>query len=206
MLDINRQQSSELQFDSLLTICKQAHWQMNAKRLMDIAVALFGQLRFGPSLALVALLSSGPVFFRRHRYGINRKPFRILKVAQARMVDEHVTRVGYWLHRCLNVDELPQLLKVHFGEMSFIGPRPNAPMHDYQSRRNIAFYALRHNMKPSITGWAQVNGFRGPVLTDDHIRNRVEHDLFYIRDRSLLSDLGILRLTFAPPKARRNAF
>ena len=216
MLDINRQLSSEFQFDSSLTIGKQAHWQMNAKRLTKIVVALFGQLRFGPSF-VVALLSSAPVFFRQLRYSINRTPFRILKfrtvttlenrteVAQARMADERVTRVGYWLHR-LNVDELPQLLKVLFGEMLFVGLRPHAPMHDCQIRRKIAFYALRHNMKPSITGWAQVNGLRGSVLTDDHIRNRVEHDLFYIRNRSLLSDLRILWLTFASPKGRRNAF
>lgn len=221
MLDINRQLASGLQFDPALMRCKRARWQMNAKRLLDIGGAGFGLLLLSPLFAVVALLikldSSGPVFFRQHRTGFNHEPFRILKfrtmttmeddanVAQARMVDERVTRVGCWLRRS-NIDELPQLLNVLCGEMSLVGPRPHALSHDFQFGRKIAFYALRHNMKPGITGWAQVNGFRGPILADDQIRNRVEHDVFYIQHWSFWFDVRILWLTFASLDAHRNAY
>jgi lipopolysaccharide/colanic/teichoic acid biosynthesis glycosyltransferase len=108
--------------------------------------------------------------------------------------------------RRLNIDELPQLLNVLRGEMSLVGPRPHALAHDQQFERSIALYARRHNVKPGITGWAQVNGLRGAITTDDKIRSRIAYDLYYIDNWSLLFDLQILWLTVVSKKAYRNAY
>jgi lipopolysaccharide/colanic/teichoic acid biosynthesis glycosyltransferase len=116
-----------------------------------------------------------------------------------------VTRVGRFLRRW-NIDELPQLLNVLLGQMSLVGPRPHAVPHNRAFERRIALYARRHNVKPGITGWAQVNGLRGETETDDKMRQRVEYDLFYIDNWSLALDLRILGLTFVSPKAYRNAY
>ena len=127
---------------------------------------------------IIKLDSAGPVFFRQRRYGFNQKPFRILKfrtmvtlddgpiIRQATRDDPRVTRVGRWL-RAWNLDELPQLLNVVKGEMSLVGPRPHALSHDREYEHIIARYARRHNVKPGITGWAQVHGIRGETDTHD---------------------------------------
>jgi lipopolysaccharide/colanic/teichoic acid biosynthesis glycosyltransferase len=116
-----------------------------------------------------------------------------------------VTRVGYYLRRW-NLDELPQLINVIKGDMSLVGPRPHALTHNREYERQIAFYARRHNIKPGITGWAQVNGFRGITDTNHKMKARVEHDLYYIDNWSILFDLYILALTVLSPKARQNAY
>jgi Undecaprenyl-phosphate glucose phosphotransferase len=191
-----------------------------SKRLFDFGAALALLVAVSPFLLLVALLikldSPGPVFFLQWRHGFNQKPFRILKfrtmtvaedgdtVPQARANDPRFTRIGYYLRRW-NFDELPQLVNVLKGDMSLVGPRPHALTHDRDFERKIAFYARRHNIKPGITGWAQVNGFRGPTETEEKMRARVEHDLYYIDNWSTPFDFYILALTVLSPKSFRNA-
>jgi Undecaprenyl-phosphate glucose phosphotransferase len=190
------------------------------KRVFDALAALAAMILLAPVLALVALAikldSKGPVFFMQRRYGFNQRPFRIYKfrtmftmddgdvVQQASANDPRITRVGRFLRRW-NLDELPQLLNVMQGEMSLVGPRPHALAHDHAYERRIALYARRHNVKPGITGWAQVNGFRGETSTDDKMAARVEHDLYYIDNWSIMLDLRIIAQTVFSPRAYRNA-
>ena len=190
------------------------------KRTVDVLLAAAALAILSPLFALVALAikldSPGPVFFLQRRYGFNQEPFRIFKfrsmttmedgrhVAQAQAHDPRVTRVGRFMRRT-NIDELPQLLNVLSGEMSLVGPRPHAMAHDQMYEQTIAFYARRHNVKPGITGWAQVNGLRGDTSADGVMRARVEHDLWYIDNWSLLLDLRIMALTVLSKKAYRNA-
>ncbi len=190
------------------------------KRSLDIAGALIGLLLLSPLLLLVALAikldSRGPVFFLQQRYGFNQKPFRIFKfrsmstlddgheVRQATRNDSRVTRTGGFLRRW-NLDELPQLINVLLGQMSIVGPRPHAVAHNRSFERRIALYARRHNVKPGITGWAQVNGWRGETDTEEKMKMRVDHDLFYIDNWSLLLDLKIIFLTVFSAKAYKNA-
>ncbi len=192
-----------------------------SKRVVDFGCALGLLVAVSPVLLLAGLLikldSPGPVLFRQWRHGFNQKPFKIIKlrtmccaedgepVLQATRDDPRVTRVGYYLRRW-NIDELPQLLNVLLGDMSLVGPRPHALTHDWEYERKISFYAKRHNIKPGITGWAQVNGCRGETDTEDKMRARVEHDLYYIDNWSLPFDLYILALTALSPKSFRNAY
>ncbi len=177
------------------------------KRSLDLALSGLALVLLVPLLALVAIAikldTSGPVLFRQTRNGFNGRPFRILKfrsmrvmedgqaVQQARRQDPRVTRVGAWLRR-LSIDELPQLVNVLRGDMSLVGPRPHALAHDDQYTRLIANYAHRHHMKPGITGWAQVKGYRGETPTVDAMEKRVEYDLWYIANWSVWLDLRIL--------------
>ncbi|GLI93201.1 exopolysaccharide biosynthesis polyprenyl glycosylphosphotransferase [Methylocystis echinoides] len=195
-------------------------YEVAAKRAFDIVVASLALLLLSPLLLLCAaairLESDGPALFRQRRYGFNREPFRIVKfrtmttmedgrqIRQATVDDPRVTRVGRVLRR-LNIDELPQLLNVIRGDMSLVGPRPHALAHDQLFERRIALYARRHNVKPGITGWAQVNGLRGEIDTPAKIRRRVAHDLYYIDNWSLGFDVWILFLTVFSRKAYRNA-
>jgi undecaprenyl-phosphate galactose phosphotransferase/putative colanic acid biosynthesis UDP-glucose lipid carrier transferase len=117
-------------------------------------------------------------------------------IRQASRNDDRVTRVGRWL-RATSVDELPQLVNVLLGQMAIVGPRPHAAAHDGEFDRTIANYALRHNVKPGITGWAQVCGFRGETPTIELVLKRVEHDLWYIHNWSFWLDLTILARTIA---------
>ncbi|MBV9244967.1 MAG: sugar transferase, partial [Methylobacteriaceae bacterium] len=147
----------------------------------------------------------------------NQQSFRIVKfrsmitsedgadVRQAVRNDSRITRVGAFMRRW-NIDELPQLINVLKGDMSLVGPRPHALAHNQHYERKIALYARRHNVRPGITGWAQVNGFRGETATEDRMRSRIEHDLYYIDNWSLWLDLRILALTLLSPKAFRNAY
>jgi lipopolysaccharide/colanic/teichoic acid biosynthesis glycosyltransferase len=157
------------------------------------------------------------VFFVQRRYGFNQKPFRIIKfrtmsslddgpvVPQAVRNDPRLTRIGRWLRRW-NIDEIPQLINVLAGDMSLVGPRPHALSHDREYERRISLYARRHNVKPGITGWAQINGFRGVTDTEDKMRKRVEYDLFYIDNWSLWLDLKIIARTVLSRTAYRNAY
>ncbi|WP_158807217.1 exopolysaccharide biosynthesis polyprenyl glycosylphosphotransferase [Beijerinckia sp. L45] len=190
------------------------------KRLFDVLGALALLAALSPLFALVALAikleSKGPVLFFQRRYGFNQEPFRIVKfrsmstledgrdVRQAERGDRRITRVGRFMRR-YNIDELPQLVNVLHGEMSLVGPRPHALAHDQQFETTIANYARRHNMKPGITGWAQVNGLRGPILTASMIQKRIEHDLYYVDNWSMSLDLRIIVQTAFSPKAFENA-
>jgi Undecaprenyl-phosphate glucose phosphotransferase len=191
------------------------------KRLLDVIIAASALLLLWPLLLAAAIAikldSPGPVLFFQRRYGFNNEVFRIVKfrtmtatddgahVPQATRNDARVTRVGRFLRRW-NIDELPQLLNVIAGSMSIVGPRPHAMSHNYEFERRIALYARRHNVKPGITGWAQVNGLRGITDTEDKIRNRVAFDLYYIDNWSLGLDIYIMALTLLSPRSYRNAF
>ncbi len=164
----------------------------------------------------IKLDSKGPVFFVQRRYGFNQEPFRILKfrsmttmeddrkLEQVKAGDRRVTKIGRFLRRS-NIDELPQLLNVLRGDMSLVGPRPHALAHDQAFEREVALYARRHNVRPGITGWAQVNGWRGETDTPEKVLGRVEHDLHYIDNWSLLLDVSIMVRTVFSKKAYRNA-
>jgi Undecaprenyl-phosphate glucose phosphotransferase len=191
------------------------------KRAFDVVFAAVALVTLSPFFALVAAIikldSPGPVFFRQRRLGFNQREFRIWKfrsmrslddgavVRQAQRDDARFTRVGRWLRRW-NVDELPQLINVLRGEMSIVGPRPHAVAHDRAFEGRILRYPRRLNVKPGITGWAQVHGHRGETDTDDKMRARVEHDLYYIDNWSLWLDLYIVVMTVLSPRSWRNAY
>ncbi len=196
-------------------------WARMAKRGLDVAGAALGLVLLAPLFAVVALAirleSKGPVFFRQKRQGFNNRPFWIWKfrtmtvaesegrVRQARRDDPRVTRVGRILRR-LSIDELPQLINVLRGEMSLVGPRPHALDHDNHFERRVRLYARRHRVLPGITGWAQVNGYRGETDTEEKIMRRVELDLEYIDRWSIWFDLYIIVLTLLSPRVWRNAY
>ena len=191
------------------------------KRVFDIVVASLALIALSPLFALVALLirldSPGAALFRQNRYGFNQEAFRIYKfrtmttvedgdsVVQATRSDPRVTRLGAFLRR-FSIDELPQLLNVLLGDMSIVGPRPHALVHDQQYVQRLARYARRHNVRPGITGWAQVNGHRGEISSDAKMRARLEHDLYYIDNWSFLLDVKIMLLTVFSRKAHSNAY
>ena len=166
--------------------------------------------------AAIKLTSHGPVFFRQTRYGLNGHAIRVLKfrtmrvaedggsIKQATANDPRVTRLGAFLRRT-SLDELPQFLNVLTGEMSIVGPRPHAVAHNELYRKQIPGYMLRHKVKPGITGWAQVNGWRGETDTLDKMAKRIEHDLAYIRSWDLALDLKIIFLTVFGRAVWRNA-
>lgn len=166
---------------------------------------------------MVKLSSPGPIFFRQRRYGLNGREIRVLKfrtmsvcedgpkIEQAKRDDPRVTPLGKILRRA-SLDELPQFLQVLTGEMSIVGPRPHAVAHNEQFRSIIPGYMLRHKVKPGITGWAQVNGWRGETPGLPWMKKRVEHDLEYIENWSLLLDIKIILLTVVGRKKSRNAY
>jgi Undecaprenyl-phosphate glucose phosphotransferase len=192
-----------------------------AKRVFDIVMASMTLVLLSPLLAAIALLvkldSPGPAFFRQHRRGYNLVEFEIWKfrtmttmengdtVRQATKDDLRVTRVGRFLRK-YSLDELPQIFNVLKGEMSLVGPRPHAVAHDRFFEKRIAMYPRRLNVKPGITGWAQVNGFRGATDTDEAMSQRVEHDLYYIDNWSVVLDVYILFLTVFSRKTFHNAY
>ncbi len=191
------------------------------KRGFDIAASAVALVLLAPLFAVVAALikldSPGPVYFRQRRRGYNHHEFSIYKfrsmttlddgeqIEQARRNDPRVTRIGAFLRRW-SIDELPQLINVLKGEMSIVGPRPHAVAHDRYFETRIDRYAGRLNVKPGITGWAQVNGLRGETDTMDKMSARVAHDLYYIDNWSLPFDLYIIALTVTSPRTFSNAF
>ena len=190
------------------------------KRLLDVGFATLLLILLSPVLLLICILikrdSKGPVLFRQTRLGLHGKPFDILKfrsmsvlengdtVVQAKRNDPRITRIGRLLRKT-SIDELPQLINVVKGEMSLVGPRPHACAHDEYYGARIAGYALRQRVKPGITGWAQVRGFRGETPTIESMRNRVECDLWYVRHASVALDLEILARTISEVLRPRNA-
>lgn len=177
------------------------------KRCLDIGVASFALLMLAPLMLTAAILikldTPGNVIFRQSRRGFNGRPFEIWKfrsmsvsenghtVTQATKQDARVTRIGRILRKT-SVDELPQLWNVLRGEMSLVGPRPHALAHDNYYDQVIGNYVYRHHMKPGLTGWAQVNGFRGETPTIDLMEKRVEYDVWYVSNWSIWLDLKIM--------------
>ena len=212
------------EFGGLLTI--QVHrrplspFDLVVKRSFDIFAATVGLIVLSPLFLVVSLAikldSRGSVFFSQKRHGFNNAPIRVLKfrtmtttedgdqVRQAVKNDPRVTRVGRILRRT-NIDELPQLITVLQGDMSIVGPRPHATAHNKFYQTKIAPFSRRHIVKPGITGWAQVNGFRGETDTLEKMQQRVEHDLYYIDNWSFLLDMKIILLTLLSKRAYTNA-
>lgn len=179
------------------------------KRLEDLVLGSLFFILLTPVMAVIAVLikldSPGPVLFRQARAGFNNRPFTVIKfrsmrvhddpqVRQAGRNDDRITRVGRFLRRT-SLDELPQLLNVIAGDMSLVGPRPHALAHDREYSQVIDTYIARHRMKPGLTGWAQVNGWRGETETLEKMRKRIEHDLYYVDEWSLYFDLKIILMT-----------
>jgi Undecaprenyl-phosphate glucose phosphotransferase len=195
--------------------------ELALKRAIDVILASGLLLILAPLLALVSLLvrleTRGPVIFRQRRKGFNAREFTIFKfrtmnvledgsvIQQARKNDTRVTRVGRVL-RATSIDELPQLINVLRGHMSLVGPRPHAIAHDDGYTKLIANYAFRQHMKPGLTGWAQVNGFRGETAQLELMEQRVDCDLWYIKNWSFWLDLRILVLTGFELLRHRNAY
>ena len=192
-----------------------ADWDHVAKSVLDRVLGAMMLLAFSPVFLITALAikldSKGPVFFKQTRFGFNNEPIKVYKfrsmytdLCDARATklvtkdDPRVTREGKFI-RSTSIDELPQLFNVVFkGDLSLVGPRPHAMAAKaagglYQNV--VDGYFARHKVKPGITGWAQVNGWRGETDTDEKIERRVEHDLYYIENWSILFDLQILAMT-----------
>uniref|UniRef100_B8HLM1 Undecaprenyl-phosphate glucose phosphotransferase n=1 Tax=Cyanothece sp. (strain PCC 7425 / ATCC 29141) TaxID=395961 RepID=B8HLM1_CYAP4 len=180
------------------------------KRTIDVILSSLALLGLMPLMLLIALgiklTSPGPILFKQRRYGLNGKEIIIYKfrsmrvmedgstVVQARRHDSRVTPLGAFLRRT-SLDELPQFINVLQGRMSIVGPRPHAIAHNEEYRKLIKGYMLRHKVKPGITGWAQVNGFRGETDTLEKMQKRVDYDLYYLKNWSLLLDLQIILRT-----------
>jgi putative colanic acid biosynthesis UDP-glucose lipid carrier transferase len=180
------------------------------KRSFDVAfsgvVLLFIALPMLCIAAAVKFTSAGPVIFKQARYGLDGKPifiwkFRSMtsmdngpKIVQATKGDARITKVGAFIRKT-SLDELPQFINVLQGRMSVVGPRPHAVAHNEEYRQLIPYYMLRHKVKPGITGWAQINGFRGETDTLEKMEGRIDYDLDYIRRWSLLLDIKIVLLT-----------
>uniref|UniRef100_A0A9E7ZL19 Exopolysaccharide biosynthesis polyprenyl glycosylphosphotransferase n=1 Tax=Bosea sp. NBC_00436 TaxID=2969620 RepID=A0A9E7ZL19_9HYPH len=192
------------------------------KRSFDIVGSAVLLTILWPLLVAVSILikldSRGPVLFKQMRLGFNNEPIPVLKFRsmscmeeardgfhQAVRNDPRVTRVGRVLRRT-NIDELPQLVNVLRGEMSLVGPRPHAVAHNHMFADQIDRMFRRHNVKPGMTGWAQVNGLRGETDTFEKMQKRIEHDLYYVDNWSFFFDLKILVRTVISKQAYSNAY
>lgn len=181
------------------------------KRIEDLVISTSMLILAAPFMLLIALAikldSKGPALFKQRRHGFNNQIFEVYKfrsmtatdslnheITQATRDDPRVTRVGKFLRRS-SLDELPQLFNVLMGQMSVVGPRPHAVQHNIAYGLIISEYFARHNVKPGITGWAQVNGLRGETSTPEKMHKRVNADLYYIERWSLLLDLKIILMT-----------
>jgi putative colanic acid biosynthesis UDP-glucose lipid carrier transferase len=191
------------------------------KRLEDIIFSILILILFWPVMLLIALgvklNSPGPVFFKQTRYGLKGEEFDVYKfrsmttqdngsvIKQATKNDQRTTRFGRFLRRT-SLDELPQFVNVIQGRMSIVGPRPHAVAHNEEYRKLVPKYMQRHLVKPGITGWAQVNGWRGETDTLEKMQKRVEFDLFYISHWSFWTDIKIIVLTVFKGFINKNAY
>ena len=197
-------------------------WGSMFKRVFDFCAALTSLIALSPLLLVVAvwikLDSEGPVMFSQNRWGGDGKSFKIYKfrsmtqaasssqvVAQAKKGDMRVTKVGAFIRRT-SIDELPQLLNILIGNMSLVGPRPHAIAHNEEYRGLVKGYMLRHKVKPGLTGWAQIHGFRGETDTLDKMEGRIEYDLEYLRNWTPSLDLYIIYRTIGLVLRRTNAY
>jgi Undecaprenyl-phosphate glucose phosphotransferase len=196
------------------------HFGLNifVKRAMDIALAAIGLVLLSPILALLAILvkltSPGPIFYRQERCGLNGKPFMMLKFRSMRVDaeqqsgavwtvkdDPRRTRFGTFIRKT-SLDELPQLINVLKGDMSLVGPRPERPVFIQKFQKTIPNYTARHAVKAGITGWAQVNGWRG----NTSLRKRIQYDLYYITHWTPWLDVKIMWMTVWQGLIHRNAY
>jgi Undecaprenyl-phosphate glucose phosphotransferase len=191
------------------------------KGAFDRTCAALGLIVLAPLLLIAALAikldSRGPVLFRQTRHGFNNGVIRVFKFRTMNVIeggdnftpatksDPRITRIGRILRRS-NIDELPQLINVLIGEMSIVGPRPHATAQNEIFDKLLSGFSRRHVVKPGITGWAQVNGFRGETDTLEKMKRRVEYDLYYVDNWSFLFDLKIIVLTLLSKRAYLNAY
>jgi len=193
-------------------------WNALLKRIVDIVGAVFCIILFSPVMLFAAvgtkLTSKGPVIFRQKRIGLHSKPFTMYKFRTMKMQseaeekngwttrdDDRVTKFGSFLRRT-SIDEMPQFFNVLTGRMSLVGPRPERPQFVEKFKEEIPRYMVKHQVRPGITGWAQINGYRG----DTSIRKRVEYDIFYIENWNLSFDIKILFLTIFKGFINKNAY
>lgn len=192
------------------------------KTVEDFLFACIFLIIASPLMLVIALLiklsSEGPIFFKQERQGMNGKKFMVYKfrsmiiheeefgiVSQAKRNDHRVTSIGRILRRT-SLDELPQLFNVLKGDMSIVGPRPHAIAHNQYYENLVSSYEQRFRVKPGITGWAQINGFRGETDTLEKMERRIEYDVYYIEHWTLLFDLKIIALTLWRGFFHRNAY
>jgi Undecaprenyl-phosphate glucose phosphotransferase len=188
------------------------------KRCVDVFGAMVALILFAPVMAVVAVIikvtAPGPLIYSQERIGLQNKPFRMYKFRSMVVQDQssekkqwtvqndpRVTPIGRFIRKT-SIDELPQLINVLMGDMSLVGPRPERPQFVEQFKEEIPRYMIKHQVRPGLTGWAQVNGYRG----DTSIRKRIEHDLYYIENWTLGFDLKILFLTFFKGFVNKNAY
>ncbi|HIZ55428.1 MAG TPA: undecaprenyl-phosphate glucose phosphotransferase [Firmicutes bacterium] len=188
------------------------------KRCVDLFGAVVALILFSPVMAITAAIikatSPGPLIFRQERIGLQNKPFQMYKFRSMIVQDKEsekkgwttkedprVTPIGKFIRKT-SIDELPQLINVLKGDMSLIGPRPERPQFVEKFREEIPRYMVKHQVRPGLTGWAQVNGYRG----DTSIKKRIEYDLYYIENWSLGFDFKILFLTFFKGFINKNAY
>ncbi len=189
-----------------------------SKRAVDIIGALLGILISSPIMLLAALAvrltSRGPVIFKQERVGLHNKTFKMYKFRTMEVQkptteqkawtvkdDPRVTKIGKFL-RCTSLDELPQLFNILVGEMSLVGPRPERPLFVEKFKEEIPRYMIKHQVRPGLTGWAQINGYRG----DTSIRKRIEYDLFYIENWTMSLDVKIMFMTIFKGFINKNAY
>lgn len=188
------------------------------KRIVDIGGALFGLLLFSPVMLLTAglikLTSPGPIFYSQERIGLHNRPFKMYKFRSMEVQDPgkektrwttphdpRVTPVGRFIRKT-SIDEMPQFYNILIGDMSLVGPRPERPLFVEKFKEEIPRYMIKHQVRPGLTGWAQVNGYRG----DTSITKRIEHDLYYIENWSLGFDFKIMFLTIFKGFINKNAY
>lgn len=189
-----------------------------AKRCVDLFGATVALILFSPVMAVVAIVikvtSPGPLIYRQERIGLHNKPFPMYKFRSMVVQDAaseknkwtvkndpRVTPIGKFIRKT-SIDELPQLFNVFKGDMSLVGPRPERPQFVEQFKEEIPRYMIKHQVRPGLTGWAQVNGFRG----DTSIRKRIECDLYYIENWTIGLDFKIIILTFFKGFINKNAY
>jgi len=191
------------------------------KRSEDIVVSIISLIVLSPLFLIIAILikrdSQGPVFFKQRRYGKNGKEILVWKfrsmstqdngdnVKQAGRNDARITKIGAFLRKS-SIDELPQLINVLLGSMSLVGPRPHAAAHNEFYRKKVQGYMVRHQMRPGITGWAQVNGSRGETAELEDMEIRIRYDLEYIRNWSIFLDIRIILMTFKTVIDTKNTY
>jgi exopolysaccharide biosynthesis polyprenyl glycosylphosphotransferase len=187
------------------------------KRAVDVVGAIVGIVLFSPFMLLATLAirfsGPGPIIFKQERVGLHNKPFNILKFRTMEMEkgdsgrawtvknDPRVTKVGKFL-RHTSIDEVPQFFNILWGEMSLVGPRPEQSMFVEQFKEEIPRYMIKHQVRPGLTGWAQINGYR----CDTSIRKRIEYDIFYIENWTFLFDLKIILMTIFRGFISKNAY
>jgi putative colanic acid biosynthesis UDP-glucose lipid carrier transferase len=207
----------------IVTVCQSPFIGINSiiKRISDVVLSSSILLMIAPAMLLIAmgvkLSSPGPVLFKQRRYGLDGKEIVVYKfrsmtvmeddeqVNQATRSDPRITRFGGFLRKT-SLDELPQFINVLQGRMSIVGPRPHAISHNEIYRNLVKGYMIRHKVKPGITGWAQINGFRGETDLLEKMQLRVDHDLDYLRNWSLFLDLFIIFKTIGVVINDKNAY